>query len=95
MVGRDGSTTYIGEALLRACGGGWHLDDIPDFDSSGLPFVTLDTVDRVPITEIRGRKKRAAVRADRAIELATGPTHDSCHGWAGGSLWDRTSPETA
>jgi hypothetical protein len=46
----DGATRYIGETLLRAYGGGWHLNDVPTFDSSGRPFVLLDTLDKTPIT---------------------------------------------
>ena len=46
----DGAMRYIGETLIRAFGGGWHLNDVEGFDPSGRPFVLLDTLDRTPIT---------------------------------------------
>ena len=46
----DGAVRYIGETLLRACGGGWHIDHDPEFIFPGRPFVRLDTDDRTPIS---------------------------------------------
>lgn len=46
----DGAVRYIGETLLRAYDGGWHLNDVPTFDSAGRPFILLDTLDQTPIT---------------------------------------------
>ena len=46
----DGAVRHIGETLLRACGGGWHIDYDPDFIFPGRPFVRLDTDDRTPIS---------------------------------------------
>lgn len=44
----DGAVRYIGETLLRACGGGWHYTDDPEFIFSGRPYVKLDTLDGTP-----------------------------------------------
>ena len=46
----DRAVRYIGESLLRACGGGWNIDHDPDFIFAGRPFVRLDTDDRTPIS---------------------------------------------
>lgn len=45
-----GAVRYIGECLLRACGGGWHVDHDPEFVFTGRPFVRLDTDDKLPIS---------------------------------------------
>jgi len=46
----DGAVRYIGETLLRPYGGGWHLNDDPQFDSNNRPYLRLDTLDRTPVT---------------------------------------------
>ena len=46
----DGAVRYVGEAYLRIGGGGWHVDSDPDSVFSGLPVVTLDTIEPFPIS---------------------------------------------
>ncbi|HEX8508247.1 MAG TPA: hypothetical protein VF635_01935 [Propionibacteriaceae bacterium] len=46
----DGAVRYIGETLLRACGGGWHFSDKPGFLLAGRPYLRLDTLDATPIS---------------------------------------------
>ena len=46
----DGAIRYVGETYLRVGGGGWHLDTDPDSAFSGLPLITLDTIEPFPIS---------------------------------------------
>jgi hypothetical protein len=46
----DGAVRYIGETLIRAGGGGWHISDEPNFAFRGRPYIQLDTADQTPIS---------------------------------------------
>jgi hypothetical protein len=46
----DGAMRYIGEAILRIAGGGWHLDNAPDVVFRGQPVIRPDTIYGFPIS---------------------------------------------
>lgn len=46
----DGAVRYVGEAILRIAGGGWHLDNTPDVAFRGQPVVRPDTLHGFPIS---------------------------------------------